>query len=396
MIDISKLPKKTKNGRLVYTPIDEETLKILKDMNSEIINKYGISLPDRNSIIHTLIQILTQGDYEKKDIGPLEFYIIRTDIKDFFPSINKHKLYQKIMNSHSLKADTINTIKTFIFKKKISGVPLGIPISTGLSELYLLEFDQDVHSQIEPYYYFRYVDDIILIKIFESKNQRKEEVEKTIEQLTDIMAKYDLTMNKDKTMSSEYTSTKPLEFEYLGYQFYSKKDKSYQLIIDISEKKYKEKIEKKIVKYFKKYEFSLKKDKDFWLLYYQVFHLLVGTKLRKGQKNAYYGFSYTYKFINTTEHLEKLYKTVHYYIVKADMSQYQKNKMWSILYTGKNSQKIDKETYIEFLDKKFNYNKLTENQINEMCTKIEIKDFDEARNKNDKLKIFLKKLTNNK
>ena len=144
----SKILKHKSNGRIVYSAKDEAVHKELQKINQEIINKYSIKIPNRNAIIRTVIQFLSQGEIylNRKELifTPLKFKMIKMDIKNFFPSINKHILYSKIVKSSILNDSSIDTIKSFIFSDEYKGVPLGFSFSNSLSELYLEEFDSTV------------------------------------------------------------------------------------------------------------------------------------------------------------------------------------------------------------------------------------------------------------
>lgn len=385
MIDTTKFHKIQKHGKQIFILKPENMLEKdkLTEMHKEIIQKHSISLPDRSSIISSLIQILTQGDYFKKKICPLNFYIIRTDIKNFFPSINKHKLYQKIVQAHTLDTDTLDTIKTFIFKSNVKGVPLGLPISTSLSELYLEQFDNDIKQTLKPYYYFRYVDDIIIINLFQSTadNKKIEEIEKSKKKLLKIFQSHGLIINKKKTEIATFDSKNNNDnfaFTYLGYHFYSENLKSNKkrpdkiLKIDISDKKYNKKIHSRLYYYFNKYNNSLKNNNDFWILNYQLMNLIIGTTSRKNKGNMTYGLAHSYKFINTPEHLHKLIKTFDYLVIKSDLSNKQRHTLWSIVKKDSRGIPIQEPEILCLLNKKYNYNNLTTKQLYQICTRIKI------------------------
>lgn len=93
----SNILKHKSNGRVVYSARTENVHKELQKLNREIINKYSLRMPNRNAIIKTIIQFLSQGDYylNHNDLSftNLNFKVVKIDIKNFFPSINKHILY---------------------------------------------------------------------------------------------------------------------------------------------------------------------------------------------------------------------------------------------------------------------------------------------------------------
>ena len=305
--------------RLVYKLKKEDLRLELKDVNTEIINKFSLVLPNRNAIIKSLIQFLSQGsiycNQSNLTATPQKFYVIKSDIKNFFPSINKHKLYQKLVKSSLLKDPSMDIIKKFIFNSDISGVPLGMPFSNALSEVYLEEFDDAIRREFSPIFYVRYVDDILIIKSYPKSMTIDKNSEKNL--LFSLLEQIDLSANESKTDIYEYTpSVNTLNFEYLGYNF-NISDK--KLPIDISKKKYDKKVLNRLTRYFKYYKSSAHTDEDFWILYYRIKNLIYGVT-SSGEKGTdhklKFGIGFSYKFINSEDRLKDLLKTFHYFRTK--------------------------------------------------------------------------------
>ena len=105
--------------RQVYKLKDESRRLEFKELNTEIINKFNLAIPNRNAIIKSLIKFLSQGNIycnqSELFVTNQNFYVIKADISNFFPSINKHILYKKIVKSSLLKDSSLNVIKSFIF-----------------------------------------------------------------------------------------------------------------------------------------------------------------------------------------------------------------------------------------------------------------------------------------
>ena len=301
--------------RLVYKLKKEDLRLELKDVNTEIINKFSLVLPNRNAIIKSLIQFLSQGsiycNQSNLTATPQNFYVIKSDIKNFFPSINKHKLYKKLVKSSLLKDPSMDIIKKFIFNSDISGVPLGMPFSNALSEVYLEEFDDAIRREFSPIFYVRYVDDILIIKSYPKSMTIDKNSEKNL--LFSLLEQIDLSANESKTDIYEYTpSVNTLNFEYLGYNF-NISDK--KLHIDISKKKYDKKVLNRLTRYFKYYKSSAHTDEDFWILYYRIKNLIYGVT-SSGEKGTdhklKFGIGFSYKFINSEDRLKDLLKTFHF------------------------------------------------------------------------------------
>ena len=321
-----------RGDRQVYKLRDESLRCELEALNIEIINKFNLSVPNRNAIIKSLIQFLSQGNIycNQSDLTatPQKFYIIKSDIKNFFPSINKHKLYKKLVKSSLLKDYSIEIIKKFIFNGSISGIPLGMPFSNALSEVYLEDFDDAIRREFAPIFYVRYVDDILMIKSYPKSMTIDKDSEKNL--LFSLLKQIDLSANKSKTEIYEYTpSIETLNFEYLGYDFnisdqkvhidISKKKYDKKVHIDISKKKYDKKVLNRLTRYFKYYKSSSHTDEDFWILYYRLKNLIYGVT-SSGEKGTdhklKFGIGFNYKFINSDHRLKDLLKAFHYFRTK--------------------------------------------------------------------------------
>ncbi|GMG69187.1 RNA-directed DNA polymerase [Tetragenococcus halophilus] len=361
-VDIPNLPKIIDKGRTYYNP-NIANMERYQYIKKEIRNKYHIQLPSRDSIIKQLISTITHGDIQSCNVPKIDLLIIRSDIKNFFPSINKHQLYQKIQRGSLLKPETIEILKPLFFSKKAKGVPLGLPFSSVLAELYLENFDYDIWNTFQPMFYFRYVDDIILITYdkIQGINPKKEK-----SKLFDISKKYSLAMNNDKTEIIEYTpkgTTKRVQFSYLGYQF----DISYnKLSLSIkNEKLYK--IEQNIRKNFYIYKSNLHDENvEFWKLYYRIKNILYGvtSKDKNGQKMKF-GLGYTYRFITDPTSLQKIYKLVKSLIYSCKLSYRKKHIMLSI---------IDgcDENPMMLLTKRYDYTSLSTNQKKKIAARLKI------------------------
>lgn len=195
-------------------------------------------------------------------INAEDLVILSFDIKDFFNNINIRILIKKINNlidkHREMKTDnssylsTVEKILTFevdlkntdnkkildIEKNYILGLPQGYAASGFLSNVYMLDFDNEIEERIaenisgdfEILDYIRYVDDIrIVVKKNKEKNSEKisEEIEKEINSYFSTEYKYHdgrdnrfLKINSDKI---EYTT-------YNNYKNISNSHKSLQVI----------------------------------------------------------------------------------------------------------------------------------------------------------------------
>lgn len=213
-LELLKSKGRGKSPRVLAIPTvrDRIVLYILKEL---LFKVFPECVPRKlaNTYIVEIIKILNN----KK---PSEVAIFRTDIKNFYGSINREKLIGKLEERiPSIKI--IKLIQRAIetpavpqnYRKKDKGkyiedkgVPQGLSISNILASIYLAELDQEMNSS--GYDYFRYVDDII---VFTDKSQ----VNNAENLLNEKINSLELELNEDKTD----TATGDKGFEYLGYRF---------------------------------------------------------------------------------------------------------------------------------------------------------------------------------
>ena len=371
-----------RGDRQVYKLRDESLRSELEALNIEIINKFNLSVPNRNAIIKSLIQFLSQGSIycNQSDLTatPQKFYVIKSDIKNFFPSINKHKLYKKLVKSSLLKDHSIDIIKKFIFNSSISGVPLGMQFSNALSEVYLEDFDDAIRREFAPIFYVRYVDDILMIKSYPKGMTIDKDSEKNL--LFSLLNEISLSANETKTDIFEYgLANNELKFDYLGYNFNIKDKKLY---IDISKNKYDKKILNRLTRYFKYYNSSRHTDKDFWILYYRIKNLIYGVT-SSGEKGIdhklKFGIGFSYKFINSDNILKNLLRTFHYFRKKySNQFTSEQTALLFSLFTVNSSSKrriilnqfSDTDDILLLLKKRATYTKYSISKLEEIARRI--------------------------
>jgi RNA-directed DNA polymerase len=156
------------------------------------------------------------------EISPSHIGVYRTDIKNFYDSINREKLFDKLKTRIKSKK-LLNLIKKAVERPVVpknynredlkkyfnnKGIPQGLSISNILASIYLNDFDKSLEQDKSIDVYYRYVDDIL---VFVSK-EKLNDIELLIE---NKMTSLDLQLNKDKTYKNDGNEV----FEYLGYRF---------------------------------------------------------------------------------------------------------------------------------------------------------------------------------
>ncbi len=229
------------------------------------------------------------------------FWILKTDIKQFYESIDRKELLNIIENNKILSFYS-NRVLEILFShrhiKNQSGLPRGISVSPILSEIYMRKFDKWIKSQDGVYFYARYVDDIIIFTYDEI----------SIKKITSIIESKlgsNLKLNKEKTdvYNGKYIREKnPLN--YLGYSIsckQSKKNKNVKITIALKKvNKIKTRIVKSVLAFIKDSNLNLLKDRIKFLTgNYSVKRQLEGTSLKAG-------IYYNYKYIEDLKVLEEL------------------------------------------------------------------------------------------
>ena len=94
-----------------------------------------------------------------------EYYIIKMDVAKYFQNINKDKLFN-ILKRKIKDEKVLWLTKEIVYSSKgETGIPIGNYTSQIFANIYLNELDQYVKHKLNVKYYFRYMDDaVILIK----------------------------------------------------------------------------------------------------------------------------------------------------------------------------------------------------------------------------------------
>ncbi|WP_038921494.1 reverse transcriptase domain-containing protein [Dickeya dadantii] len=224
---------------------------------SNVVNKYAKSYPSTEIISSINIFKKYVDNYNKWRDGGInkaidvvekdktDVAILSLDLKGFYYNIDidfdeikdvilkKHPdeiielslfLNEKISAMHVAYK---NTILPFIIKShpesKSKGIPIGFTSSAILANWYLSKFDEDIKSKINPAYYGRYVDDILLV--FSSPNlNRLEKGSEVINFIVNTLGdfiKRDSVGDSTFRLSDEYHSL-PIQKDKLIFHFFDK------------------------------------------------------------------------------------------------------------------------------------------------------------------------------
>jgi retron-type reverse transcriptase len=202
---------RNKNPRIISIPTikDRIVLYVIKEILHEIFPECV-----NNQLVNTKIKELADIILNKETGG-----IIKIDLKGFYDSINQQILFDKIKTK--IKSDFFlllieKAITNPTVPKKYAkgdkdvyyqylGIPQGLAISNILANIYLNDFDNRISQQCE--YYYRYVDDILLIC---NENKSKDLYTK----IKNDLQRIGLNLNSEKTKTLKIHET----FDFLGYK----------------------------------------------------------------------------------------------------------------------------------------------------------------------------------
>lgn len=120
-----------------------------------------------------------------------EYYILKMDIKKYFENINKNILYDILQRKIKDPKVLWLTREILYSNEGDTNLPIGNYTSQMFANIYLNELDQYVKHKLKGKYYFRYMDDAILIR------RTKEEVKSDLENIKIFLSeKLKLELNK--------------------------------------------------------------------------------------------------------------------------------------------------------------------------------------------------------
>jgi hypothetical protein len=257
---------------------------VLRKLNDNIKRLYKDEQSNRRLIITQIKTLLGET---------CPSWILRTDIKKFYESIQRNRILDRFKDDAMLSYQSIFLLEKLFdneYFKTQTGLPRGMNISATLSELYMRRFDKWIQRFPGVYYYARFVDDII---IFAYSKLAIEDIQNNLQDKLSELAD-GLEINAEKTADfncNHITESKPLE--YLGYKFVKKSQrKDSNLTVSIAEKKVnkiKTRIIKALLDFIKSGDFELlRKRIQFLTGNYSVRKRNDGTDLRAG---IFYNYS---------------------------------------------------------------------------------------------------------
>jgi hypothetical protein len=228
----------------------------------------SLAPPNRNLVCRELLDLLTACIYPKKSKrketkgDKYETLIIRTDIQQFYESIDRELLLRELEKLEYVSHKAVELSRKLMEEyEKVSdpsnpiGLPRGVGASTVLAGVAMIDFDKELKKRLTrllaapPDMYYRFVDDIIIVFHLNNRRPNKEAIRKT---LREVAADFSLKVHageKTRVLKVKGPLEEPVTFDYLGYDFTLGKRR---IILDITEKRF-DKLKGRIEQCFKAY-----------------------------------------------------------------------------------------------------------------------------------------------
>ena len=141
---------------------------------------------------------LRRFDEFKRKVSPRRFpnagFILKADIKDYYPSIDRSILV-RLIREKIADEGIIWLLEKFInLKTKDKGISIGNPLSQLFANIYLNELDYFIKQALREKFYLRYADDFVVL------NRRLKPLLKTKQRIKGFLkARLHLELNPHKT-----------------------------------------------------------------------------------------------------------------------------------------------------------------------------------------------------
>lgn len=200
-------------GKPVYcidgTP---QTYFTVKQLQRNINRTYGVKQSNRHDIVCQLRDTVASR---------FPFEIVRTDVSDFYESINRDRLLKKLDEDHLLNSSSKKYIRQILesygnISGSDKGIPRGVGVSAYLGELFLRPVDRKIREIPNLVLYCRFVDDIVAVFARPPSGVYQGSYK---DRILKEFSKWDLSHNHEKTKEIDLSKPGEKEFDYLGYRF---------------------------------------------------------------------------------------------------------------------------------------------------------------------------------
>jgi len=255
---------------------------------------FNIQTIGRDHIIRALINTL----HITKGSKNADRSIIKTDIQDFFATIDHDSLSQKLDGHMGVPTFVTKHVQTLLHSynrihQTRTGIPKGVPSSSVLAEIYLENLDVRIKQNPNVIFYSRYVDDIVIVTHGNAHTEVRTILINELKRL-----KLEENSRKSKVIPPEgYVND---QFDYLGYGF-AFDPKTRQLTsIDVSESKQNRYL--KTIRNLEEYGDQIRcwnseSDVDLYLAAYEYIYYPHATNADEDSLRIVTGLAYSAKYI---------------------------------------------------------------------------------------------------
>jgi hypothetical protein len=190
-----------------------ETFFVVKQLQRNINRIYKVKQSNRHDLACRIRDTVGTG---------FPFELVRTDVSDFYESIDREKLYGKLDSDQLLSSSSKRFIRQIfqsyrVLSGSLKGIPRGVGISAYLAELFMRPVDRAIGDLPGIVMYCRYVDDIIAIFARPPSGGALGSYKDLV---LKILSDNDLSHNSEKTTEFNLgDKARPKKFDYLGYSF---------------------------------------------------------------------------------------------------------------------------------------------------------------------------------
>lgn len=155
----------------------------------------------------------------RKDIRNCK-YVLKMDIKKFFPSIPHDKLKDKL--ARTFRDKKLLQILFEIVDVTDIGIPLGFYTSQWFSNWYLQKLDHYIKEDLKAVYYIRFMDDMVILGANKRKLHRmRDKIENYLNNELGLELKANWQVYRFDHTKGSHTCGKDIDF--MGFRFYRKK-----------------------------------------------------------------------------------------------------------------------------------------------------------------------------
>lgn len=190
-----------------------ETFFVVKLLQRNIYRIYKVKQSNRHDLACCVRDTVGSG-------FPFEF--VRTDVSDFYESIDREELYRKLDRDQLLSSSSKRFIRQIftsygVLSGNPKGIPRGVGISAYLAELFLRPVDRAIGELPGIVMYCRYVDDIVAVFARPPAGDALGSYKNLV---LKILTDNKLTHNPGKTAEFDLGDKGGAKkFDYLGYSF---------------------------------------------------------------------------------------------------------------------------------------------------------------------------------